>query len=661
MNSDTDPKLSVIIPCYNLGQYVNQAVQSVLNQSFRDFEIIIVDDGSQDFETITVLDKISHPKIHLLRTKNQGLVTARNTGISKAKGVYICCLDADDYIENTYLEKSAFILDRDKEEKIGFVTSWAQLFEGENRIWKTSEYDPVGLAMNNIVSVASVFRKKAWEEVGGYNINMKEGYEDWNFWISIVAYGYKWEVIQEPLFFYRVRNNSMITKSRLKHANLYGQLMKNNRKFFHQHIAEILGLIEKKRTKKKSTKYFDLFVYGFRDLRSNGLKSFFFRTLNYLKNRKSISDTKLSIENWYNRKKRENSRQSYVKCLDYDPKQVTIVYIVPGTNISGGVAVVLQHANRLIERGYDVKILSQDRKSSLDWFPNQKALIIPFCEEFLFLLGEIDILVATSWTTAPFLETLSAKRKIYFVQSDERRFSPEDIHSVEIIDETYRIDCEYMTEAKWIQGWLEKEYSHNAYYVPNGLDTEMFHKTEPLQPKGKKPRVLIEGSINVLFKGMDDAYSAIKDLDVEIWIVSNNGTPKPGWRYDKFFENVSINEMKNIYSSCDIFLKMSRIEGFFGPPMEAMACGCAVVVGKVTGYDEYIVDGYNALVVEQSDVEGAKKAVERLMNDDNLRKRFIENAHQTAKEWNWNHSIDLLEKVISGDNPEKYYSADSHP
>jgi glycosyltransferase involved in cell wall biosynthesis len=119
-----------------------------------------------------------------------------------------------------------------------------------------------------------------------------------------------------------------------------------------------------------------------------------------------------------------------------------------------------------------------------------------------------------------------------------------------------------------------------------------------------------------------------------------------GWRYDRFFENVPIDEMKSIYSSCDILLKMSRVEGFFGPPMEAMACDCAVVVGKVTGYDEYIVNGDNALVVEQGDISGAQKAVKRLMDDSTLREKLIMNGYKTAKEWNWDHSIDLLEKVI---------------
>jgi glycosyltransferase involved in cell wall biosynthesis len=168
-----------------------------------------------------------------------------------------------------------------------------------------------------------------------------------------------------------------------------------------------------------------------------------------------------------------------------------------------------------------------------------------------------------------------------------------------------------------------------------------------LQCKDDQIRVLLEGPIDIPFKAVGDAYNAVKDLDCEIWIVSSSGKPKPDWRYNRFFEKVPIHEMKKIYSSCDIFLKMSKVEGFFGPPMEAMACGCAVVVGKVTGYDEYIRDGVNALVVEMGDVEGAGKAVQRLILDRALRNNLIDAGYETVKNWTWQRSIGMLEKVLS--------------
>lgn len=332
-----------------------------------------------------------------------------------------------------------------------------------------------------------------------------------------------------------------------------------------------------------------------------------------------------------------------------------IAYIVPGIGISGGIAIVLNHTNHLLERGYDVCIISHNPDLKTDWFHNSTPIVHSTTKQ-QYLLDNIDILIATHWSTAFYMDLLPSRRKVYFVQSDERRFNPENKSEIKSIEATYKINSEHMTEAIWIQRWLKEEFGHDAYYVPNGLDLNVFHSNDVLGQKGTKTRVLLEGPINVWFKGMDDAYNVVKDIDCEIWIISSNGKPKDGWHCDRFFEKVAMDDMQKIYSSCDIFLKMSRAEGFFGPPMEAMACGCAVVAGKVTGYDEYIKDGENALVVEMGDVNGAKKAIQKLIGDKSLREKLIENGHKTAKEWNWEKSIDLLEKVIKNDPVKKFYT-----
>lgn len=331
-----------------------------------------------------------------------------------------------------------------------------------------------------------------------------------------------------------------------------------------------------------------------------------------------------------------------------------IAYIVPGLGISGGIAIILQHANRLIERGYSVTLINLGPPvQSINWF-FCRAHILNASEEDI--PKDVDIAVATHFSTTDFVWEHFSCRKMYFVQSDERRFGMSEPEIFSQCQRSYEYEMEYMTEAIWIQRWLKEEFGHDAYYVPNGLDSELTYEVAPLEPKTSRPRIMIEGPIAVPFKGMQDAYDAIKDLDGERWIISSYGKPGKDWKYDKFFEGVPFEKMKEMYSSCDIFLKMSRVEGFFGPPLEAMACGCAVVVGKVTGYDEYIQDGYNALVVEQGDVEGAKKAVSRLMNDEGLRKSLIENGKKTAVEWGWDRSIDYLEKAFHKENPKPMYT-----
>jgi glycosyltransferase involved in cell wall biosynthesis len=234
------PKVSVVIPCYNLGQYLDEAVDSVLSQTFQDLEIIVVNDGSTDEDTNQMLRSYNKPKTKVLWTENQGLPSARNNGIRASQGEYVCCLDADDKYHSDFLAKTVAVLDLDHFEKIGFVTTWVTVFGEESQVWRTLRYNTPRLALENIVHVASLFRKKCWEKIGGYALNLREGYEDWNFWISIVASGYTWDCVEETLFYYRKRKHSMVSSSDMVRDRLFSTIVENNKAFYEQHLKEIL-------------------------------------------------------------------------------------------------------------------------------------------------------------------------------------------------------------------------------------------------------------------------------------------------------------------------------------------------------------------------------------------------------------------------------------
>lgn len=321
-----------------------------------------------------------------------------------------------------------------------------------------------------------------------------------------------------------------------------------------------------------------------------------------------------------------------------------IGYIIPSCGISGGVGVVCQHANRLLERGHEVVLLALDKPEGLAWFPKQRVPVVQAAQ----WKDPLDVLIATGWKTAFWLPKIRAQVKCYFVQSDETRFYPEKSIQRQLAMLSYFSRVHYFTEAKWIQAWLKQTFGHDSFLVPNGLDGSLFFPDEPLVPKSSRPRVLLEGSISLPFKGMQEAFEAVMPLDVEIWCVSSSGRVKKDWRCDQFFEHVPMTRMRKIYSSCDVLLKMSRVEGFFGPPMEMMACGGVNVVAKVTGYDEYIIDRENALVVEAGDVLGARAAVQELLENRLLREQMVERGLKTAAAWRWDSSIELLEKELNG-------------
>ncbi len=233
------PKVSVIIPCYNLGKYLDDAVASVLHQTFRDLEIIIVNDGSNDPFTCNLLAHYDKPLTRVLTTGNHGVAAARNYGIRSSSGTYICCLDADDAYHPDFLAETVPVLDQDEDHTLGFVTTGIVDFAGAPISWRTAGFDPIGIAIRNSVHVASLFRRECWEKVGGYCEHLA-GFHDWCFWISVVAAGYRWHRIDKPLFFYRIRPDSMLRASYLERNAIYRDIVRHNRSYYSANFEAII-------------------------------------------------------------------------------------------------------------------------------------------------------------------------------------------------------------------------------------------------------------------------------------------------------------------------------------------------------------------------------------------------------------------------------------
>ncbi len=241
---------SVIIPHYNLPDFLDEAIESVLNQTFDNFELIVVDLGSDDPKALQILNKYSKYLNFRVVTKKLkwNLPEARNIGIREAKGKYICCLDADDIYYPDFLKKTVDILEKDIEEKLGFVTTFVELFDNEKGIWQFERPNIARMLTENAAHVASLFRKEVWEKVNGYDTTLV-GYQDWNFWISIVERGYLWEVLEEPLFKYRRREQSMLTSSKRKDLGLYESIIDKHTKIFKANYKNLLIYIRDRHNK----------------------------------------------------------------------------------------------------------------------------------------------------------------------------------------------------------------------------------------------------------------------------------------------------------------------------------------------------------------------------------------------------------------------------
>jgi glycosyltransferase involved in cell wall biosynthesis len=199
--------ISVVIPCYNLARFLSGAFLSAAAQNLhRDIEIIVIDDGSTD-DTAGVAGRLISMRwgfsARLIRQPNGGVAAARNAGIAEAKSDLICCLDADDQMDESYLAACGAALEAHPEASIAYGTCW-HFAQGDGR-HDPPPYDFARLCRSNFIGSAAVFRRQAWEDSGGY----RDGwYEDWDFWIGCGAAGHFGVPAPSALWYYRVRDGS---------------------------------------------------------------------------------------------------------------------------------------------------------------------------------------------------------------------------------------------------------------------------------------------------------------------------------------------------------------------------------------------------------------------------------------------------------------------
>jgi glycosyltransferase involved in cell wall biosynthesis len=225
MNQDS--KVSVIIPLYNQAQFVRETIESVFLQTYKNFEIVIVNDASTDKSVDAVMPfVIGNPdQVFLYHNPvNKGLPATRNVAISHAKGDYILPLDSDDRIAATYLQKTVAVMDSRSD--IGMVSTWMHVCPMPEMVAHQGHSDyftgqpgsgyPIfaptkqQILAGNSLPVCSLLRKSMLAELGNYPEIMNRGSEDWALWAMVVHSG-KWgiRVVPEHLFVYRVHKDSM--------------------------------------------------------------------------------------------------------------------------------------------------------------------------------------------------------------------------------------------------------------------------------------------------------------------------------------------------------------------------------------------------------------------------------------------------------------------
>ncbi len=204
INAAFGQAIAVVIPCFNLGRTLEQALDSVRRQSRAPTEVVVIDDGSTDLYTRRVLARLD-PSVQLISTPNQGPATARNLGIRLTTASLIVLLDADDLLDPTYLEKAAGVLETRSD--LSFVSCAIAAFGQISYEWMPPPCTIVETITRGGVHISTMFRRELWEAVGGFDSTLP-AYEDTDFWLSALEHGFQGEILEEPLLRYRVRRGS---------------------------------------------------------------------------------------------------------------------------------------------------------------------------------------------------------------------------------------------------------------------------------------------------------------------------------------------------------------------------------------------------------------------------------------------------------------------
>jgi glycosyltransferase involved in cell wall biosynthesis len=232
--------VSVIMPCYNQGVYLSQALDSVVNQTYQNWECIIINDGSED-NTENVAQQYCRKdnRIRYIYQENSGVISARNNAIRTSRGGVILPLDADDYIAPEYLEKAVAVLEAEPLCKIVYGKCW--LVGNKNEPFVLPDFSIEQILVGNCIHNSALYRREDYNLVGGYNSNMVDGWEDYDFWLSILeteqgSYAHQ---INEVLFYYRVLNISRSSRADANERKLRLQIVDNHKQLYWENYLRL--------------------------------------------------------------------------------------------------------------------------------------------------------------------------------------------------------------------------------------------------------------------------------------------------------------------------------------------------------------------------------------------------------------------------------------
>ncbi len=331
---------------------------------------------------------------------------------------------------------------------------------------------------------------------------------------------------------------------------------------------------------------------------------------------------------------------------------MNVAFLVNDLQLSGGVGVVVEHARQLARHDISATLVLAREQEDPDWrfrgLGDVEVLSLAQARERRF-----DVALSTWWETTSVLFDLDAAHRGAFVQSLEDRFyrrdEPQRLGAALAQD----LPVHVITEARWIAQTLEELRGERGGFrvllVRNGIPKDVFASPAQLDVRRGEPlRIVIEGNPHVWFKGVGEALAAVREMSQPRHVTLVTGVRDVDTTgADEVVGPLSHGEMAALYARSDVVLKLSRVEGMFGPPLEGFHCGATCVVTAVTGHEEYVEHGVNGLVVDWDDPRGTSRALDLLAADRMLLHRLRTGALATARAWpSWEQSGTVMAAAL---------------
>lgn len=236
-----NPTVRVVIPCYNYGRFIREAVESALAQQEASVEVVIVDDGSDDGQTPGQCDACRELGATVIRQENRGLPAARNRGAAGATAAFLVFLDADDTIEPSFVRLLHEAIATNDAPDVSHAYCQERFTGIHNGSWLVPDWDPTLLLLTNLHPVTALVKRTCFEAAGGFDESLREGYEDWDLWLRFVERGWRGVRVREPLFNWRRHSAvTMITEANRRHERLYAALVHAHPQLYRDRAEELL-------------------------------------------------------------------------------------------------------------------------------------------------------------------------------------------------------------------------------------------------------------------------------------------------------------------------------------------------------------------------------------------------------------------------------------